>query len=51
VNNDKIKDLVCEVEVARIGSSKGEERLRLEAMTQFGWGIAGSGVLRVSSSR
>jgi len=47
VNNDKIKDLVCEVEVARIRPSKREETLRLEAMTQFGWGIAGSGVLRV----
>lgn len=51
VNNDKIKDLVCDVDVARIESSKGEQRLRLEAMTQYGWGIAGSDVLRVGSSR
>jgi hypothetical protein len=50
VNDDKIKDLVCEVEVARIGPSKRGETLRLEAMTQFGWGIAGSGVLRAGRS-
>lgn len=45
VNNDKLKDLVCDVEVARTGSSQREQRLRLEAMTQFGWGITGSDVL------
>jgi hypothetical protein len=50
VNNDKIKDLVCEVEVARAGPSKRDEKLRLEAMTQFGWGIAGSDVLHVGKS-
>ncbi len=51
VNNDKIKDLVCEVEVARTAPSKKDEKLRLEAMTPFGWGIAGSDVLHVDKSQ
>jgi hypothetical protein len=50
VNNDKIQDLVCEVEVPRVESSKQGETLQLEAMTQHGWGIAGSNVLRSVSS-
>lgn len=45
VNNDKLEDLVCDVELARKGMQR-DQRLRLEAMTQFGWGIAGSGMLR-----
>jgi len=50
VNNDKIADLVCEVEAPRLDSSKEREALRLEAMTHHGWGIAGSDVLRAGSS-
>ena len=50
VNGDKLNDLVCDIEVPRLGS-KREQRLRLEAMTPFGWGIAGSEMLRSGSRK
>ena len=42
VNGDKLNDLVCDVDAAVLARMKPGERPRLEAMTRFGWGIAGS---------
>ena len=46
VNGDKLNDLVCEIDAAVLGRLKQGQRPRLEAMTRFGWGIAGSEVSR-----
>jgi hypothetical protein len=47
VNGDKLNDLVCQLEADAV---KPQQQLRVEAMTRFGWGIAGAGVLRASPS-
>jgi hypothetical protein len=41
VSGDKLDDLVCEIDVAVLARLK-EQPLRLEAMTQHGWGIVGT---------
>jgi hypothetical protein len=50
VNGDKLNDLVCEIEAGALTRSKQQHRPRLEAMTRFGWGIAGSDMPRVAPS-